>query len=68
MSEHDTFGTSMWGKEMATRIWWSPHDHHRTWRGIVEVYRVSKYPPMHLQTVQNTNVHETTRKIKKISK
>ena len=28
----------------------------------------SKYPPMHVQTAQNTNAHETTRKIKKISK
>ena len=36
MVEHNIFGTCMCGGEMATRGNGPPHDHHRSFRGVLE--------------------------------
>ena len=65
MVEQDIFGKIMSGGEMATRMVWSPHDHNKECRGVVEAQRVSRQPTLHVQTTQKKNEHETTRKRQK---
>ena len=47
---------------MTTRMVWSPHDHHRAFRGFLEAQRVLQADLMHINTGQTTNAQETTRK------
>ena len=59
------FGTIICVGEMATRIMWSTHDHHRECRDVVEAQGVSRQPTLHVQTTHKKNAHETTRKRRK---
>ena len=44
------FGTIVCVGEMATRMMWSPHDHHRECRDVVEAQGVFRQPTLHAQT------------------
>ena len=51
--------------EMATRMLWPQHGHHRAFRFFLEVQRVFQADQKHAQTCQPTNAQETARKKKK---
>jgi len=68
MGEQDIFGTSMCVGEMATRMVWSPHDHHRTFGGNDGDARGAQIPPILSCITCGACAHEKTRKRVRTSK